>query len=399
MSKRLSAKARTNSFILILLLAALASGYNYFFHPFASRALPLAPTPVPSPVIAQVSPEPSAAPVSVEDRAREIVRSMSVSRKVALIVAASVQVPQLDPGVLPFLAEYQPGVVVLFGSSVSTESAKSTIEAVRAATGNDGANVVIAVDHEGGSVARLSGPGFLRLPSWQALCAMNQTNRAAALAQSARELATAGVDMVFGPVLDSGPGPAALGSRICSGDQQLVASASSEFATSFAQQGIVSVFKHFPGIGGVTTDLHDAFSAIETNPQELQVFRTVLGQFPNAGVMTAHVGVKNQNAELPCSLSKDCIGQLSSVFPSVLVVSDGLDMPSAQYQGQGKPLQSVEDTALQALLAGNDLLVFGGSMPLAEWQSVHDRLVVEYQRSAEVAARVDDAAVRVLLLQ
>lgn len=395
----MTAYVRTKIFIALLGMIAVVLGYNYFFQPFAylAQPIPLSPQLTATP---QPATQPMVATASATYDAAAAVAALTPRARVALLFAAPLHVTPIDQAMVQFVAQNQPGIVTLFGSEISSQSARLAIGMTQQATAGASMRApLVAVDHEGGSVARLSGEGFLRLPSWQVLCAMNEPNRQMALQQTAQELKNVGITMVLGPVLDVGGADSALGDRICAAEPTVVSAMSQSFITAFRNVGILPVVKHFPGIGSLKKDLHTTFAATATTEQELYVFKTVLGANPSIGVMVSPMGVSNQSAQLPCMVSRDCVGQLVSTYPAALVVSDGIEMTAARYNAAdpSRP-KTLTQTSLEALLAGVDVLLFGDGVRAAELDAILTNLTVEYGRSASVSARVDASAGKVLQL-
>ena len=252
----------------------------------------------------------------------------------------------------------------------------------------------VAVDHEGGSVQRLSGTGFTRLPSWQEFCSLEANKRQELLASSAVELSRAGIKIIFAPTVDVGASKV-LGNRLCSSDPQIVSQRASEFITIFSKQGILPVIKHFPGIGQISRDLHSNFDRISVSSESATVFRDVLTKFPEIGVMVAHVGVTNQYPDIPCSLSAACVGELKNNFPTTLIFSDALDMNSARFN-TAQENKDLSQISLEAVQAGIEVLVYGQAVDESQLLEVQNSLVAKYQADEAFAAKVDEAALKII---
>jgi beta-N-acetylhexosaminidase len=393
--------------LIIVLLALLAGllGYNYFARPLdrwlAERypVLPVHPTNTPSPQD-QLPP------------AQAALNQLTPRQRVAQLIAAPIELNQAVPAspsgseatsllnlgtsknayYLEWLKTQQPGGVTIFGSDISFEQARSAVMDMKQLDQPP----LILVDHEGGSVQRLNGPGFTQLPHWQELCAQTATDSARLLDRSALELKAVGVDIVLAPVVDVASANPVLQKRVCSGDPQLLIAKATQFASLFQDQGIVPVLKHFPGIGKTSRDLHTAFDRVEVTQVEAGIYRSLLERFPQAGVMTSHAGVTNQYPDIPCSLSPTCVGEVTKLFPSVLVISDALEMRSAAFQAQAPEPKPLDQVALEAVMAGNQVLVFGPSVQLETLTQLIDQLTADYNRDTTVKAKVDAAALRIL---
>lgn len=374
----------TAIFIFLLSLVVIALGYNYFVRPFEK---------IFAPQEAATSEEVPGPGVAVEV---QMLTTLSTREKILQIVAVPVTVssPSSVSATLSWSREHRPGFVTLFGDRVSTTSAL-LVQGELAQAGSSQLPVLVAVDHEGGTVQRLSGTGFTRLPSWRELCQLDEEKREIVLKKSANELAAIGIDIVLAPMVDVASHSSVLGNRVCSGDQEKVISAGSQFARIFSEVGLLPVFKHFPGIGTTRRDLHTQFDHVTVTPAEAIVYRQLLAVFPRVGVMVTHVGVENQYADIPCSLSSACVGELHTTFPDALIFSDALDMKAAAYTAKGTT-KTLPEVSLAALKAGNHVLLYGAGVTGEQLEEIISTIEAAVNSDDQVKARLDEAATAVI---
>ena len=161
------------------------------------------------------------------------------------------------------------GGVVLFSFDGPTRSAVRNVESpeqVRALTAAlqaaAGTPLLIAVDQEGGQVARLSPRhGFPATLSHQQLAELaDETAVVEAAAALARTLAQAGINLNLAPVVDVNRNPEnpiiARYERSFAADAALVSRLAALFVQAHHQQGVLCCLKHFPGHGSSTADSH-----------------------------------------------------------------------------------------------------------------------------------------------
>jgi beta-N-acetylhexosaminidase len=301
---------------------------------------------------------------------------------------------------LDYLSRKNPGFFTLFGSQISTSSAKQTIDKL---IDHNGSVLLpwIAVDHEGGSVQRLTGEGFTKLASWSSICDLEKQSAQRALGKSAIELSEVGVNIVLAPMVDVGSPKGTLKSRICSAKPDTVVSKANLFINTFQEHGILPVLKHFPGIGKINVDLHEQFAIGRVGVDDVFVYRTLLDFHPEIGVMTAHIGLDNQFAEIPCSLSQDCVGELIDNYQKALVFTDALEMKSAFHLPEASEEAEVieltlSDVSKKAVLAGNNVLIYGPSVRLEQLSEVYDMLVREYNYDQEFRQKVDQSVKKII---
>ncbi len=392
-------------FIIGLLIITLALGYNYVARPFegyfATQQAPLAEETAP--------PTPSPTPTATA-AARARVAALSPAQQAAWLVAIpydlSATTAAYPTDMATLITERDVQHVTLFGDALD----RTAVDAALAAIGGDVAGLRVLVDHEGGSVQRLSGEGFTPLADWETVCGQDTATTAAQLAASATELRAAGVDVVLGPVVVLGPS-AILGDRVCAAATETVIDRANLAATAYRTAGILPTFKHFPGIGDVRVDLHDEFATTTVDASKAAVYRGLLESGAPAAVMTSFAGVSNQFDDIPCALSKDCVGELERTFPQALTITDALEMegaagtaatsattstaaadPASQY------IPPLGDRAVDALRAGNDLLLFGPEVSRSELERIFEAVAIAIETDDTAARAAEQAIIKHMLL-
>jgi len=386
---------KTAFFIFLLFGFVVLLGVNYFLEPFKKIEEKVGE------VIEEVLPKKATSPV------QEAFAKLDLEEKIGQILAWPLEI---ENGEFPAkdqkdqyksMVAKKPGFYTLFGNSLDLKSAKSAIQKLKKDTKSD-LRPWIAVDHEGGQVQRLSGEGFTRLTSWNNMCGEEGDISAKVLRKSAKELSEAGVDVVFGPVVDAGQSNASfLGNRICADDPNLVVLKSGQYINAFRTEGILSVVKHFPGIGAIKKDLHNSFATTSVSAKDVFIYKNLLQYFPDIGVLTSHAGIENQYDDIPCSLSAVCVGELSESFGAVLIFTDALEMKSASYISSASKSAGVKEPTLaeiakKAILAGNNVLVFGPNVSPNELNAIYDMLVIEYQQNRDFKEKVDKSVQKIL---
>jgi beta-N-acetylhexosaminidase len=219
---------------------------------------------------------------------------------------------------------------------------------------------VLAVDQEGGRVARLRGPPFVELPPMRKLGERSDP----ALAESfgrllAFELRAVGFDWDFAPVLDvdTNPQNPVIGDRSLHRDADQVARLGVAVARGLEAGGVASCGKHFPGHGDTTQDSHLTLPRLPHPMERLRRVELVpFGAYARArlaAIMTAHVVFDALEPNLPATLSAKV---LQSVLRRELgfegvIVSDDLEMKAiADYY----PL---DEAVVVSALAGVDLFL------------------------------------------
>lgn len=215
---------------------------------------------------------------------------------------------------------------------------------------------LVSIDHEGGRVMRVGSP-FTDFPAARTA---GDASTAEALGRAmARELASAGIDIDFAPVLDvdSNPANPIIGDRAFSSSAERVAELATAFARGMRAAGIIPCGKHFPGHGDTDRDSHLELPVVnksraELDAVELVPFRAAVRE----GIpllMTAHVLYPALDPEHPATLSPSILRDLlrCELGYEGVIVSDDLEMRALSDD------LPVGDAAVASLRAGCDWLL------------------------------------------
>jgi beta-N-acetylhexosaminidase len=189
----------------------------------------------------------------------------------------------------------------------------------------------IAIDQEGGPVARLMEP-FTRFPGNPKMQDEEDAVRFAKV--TAAELTGVGVNMNMAPVLDLAPGDidSVMATRSF-GDDPLRVSELGVKVIEYLQQGnVMAVAKHFPGIGRTTVDSHHELPVLSVELADLEStdlipFKTAV-EHGVAGIMLSHTLYEKIDPVWPASLSARISKELlrGRMGFEGIVVTDDLDM-------------------------------------------------------------------------
>ncbi|MEJ2689226.1 MAG: glycoside hydrolase family 3 N-terminal domain-containing protein, partial [Deltaproteobacteria bacterium] len=219
---------------------------------------------------------------------------------------------------------------------------------------------LIAIDQEGGSVARLP-PPFSQFSDARLLAEGSDREEKVRkyAATCARELRSVGINMNLAPVLDICPtGQGCVMERRCLGDEPpSVARLGGIIISEMQHHGLAACAKHFPGLGCVTKDPHFDLPVVTKEAEaiwqeDLLPFQTAITSNV-ASIMTSHTIYTALDRQNPATLSKKILtGMLKEKLGySGIVITDDLEMGAIENN------QSVADAALAAFLAGADLLL------------------------------------------
>lgn len=219
---------------------------------------------------------------------------------------------------------------------------------------------LIALDHEGGPVFRMSNR-LTPLPSAMALGASNNLNLVECIARIAgEELRALGFNLNFAPVADLNTNPRnpIIGIRSFGDDPIKVASMVSKYVLTLQSLGVMATAKHFPGHGDTSVDSHLDLPLVDIDfntlmNRELIPFKAAI-EVGVSCIMTSHVCFpKIDSSNLPATFSsyflRDILRGLLG-FNGV-IVSDALEMKAISSRFD------VDEIACYGLKAGLDIFL------------------------------------------
>jgi beta-N-acetylhexosaminidase len=253
----------------------------------------------------------------------------------------------------------------------------------------------IAVDQEGGRVARLRSP-FTEWPAAITLGRSGDEGLARRFASAlAAELCAVGINLNHSPVLDvlTRPTNPAIGDRALAERAEDVARIGAAIIGAFQASGLAACGKHFPGHGDTVADSHHELPIVEHDRRRLEAVEIVPFRRAIAGgvaaIMTAHVLVPEVDADRPASLSplivqswlKDGLGFRG------MVLTDDLGMKAVS---QTRPLSVA---AVEAVVAGTDGVLLCNST-IEEQVAALEALIHAAEGGTITSLRIDDAMAR-----
>jgi beta-N-acetylhexosaminidase len=290
------------------------------------------------------------------------------------------------------------GGVILFSQNVETPvQVKKLCGAVQeCARLNGQPPLVIAIDQEGGQVARLKEP-FTQFPGNSA---MKDIADAVYFAKTtATELAEAGINMNLAPVMDVAPQEISsiMAERSFGHDPNWVSKLGLTVISHLQQNNIMAVAKHFPGLGRTVADSHLDLPSCEHDLAELESsdlipFADSIAQ-EVSGIMLSHVIYQKIDPQWPASLSKRIAKSLlrERMQFSGISMTDDLDMGAIDKHYDIK-------TAIQQILQADiDMILICHQGPNIE---IAYKQILEHLRSSpEIEAMGTESVKRIRALK
>ena len=299
----------------------------------------------------------SAQDLTVDEKVEKIIANMSDAEKAGQLVMVGVQGIAINDDIKYLLNEYNIGGVILFDRNMESQEQVAEFNKQLQASAGGELPLFIAVDEEGGAVARMK--ESLPPPPAQREIGMTGKPEHAKVwaAKTAQRLKNIGFNVNFAPVADVGQD--SIG-RMYSGDANIVVSFVEAAVNGYGMENMLCSLKHFPGIGRGKEDSHDDFVSVSAgeatlNNTDMHPFKYMIdhGNPDNYWIMVTHVTYSALDPDNPASLSKVVMTDLlrDKLGYKGIIITDDLDMGAiAKYY-------DYSDVGVRAIEAGADIVM------------------------------------------
>lgn len=286
-----------------------------------------------------------------------------------------VKVNEVDRETLKFLKSVKPAGVVLYGAKYDSPSdLKKWIEDFKKAVDPD---MIVAVDHEGGSVQRFRN-GFTIIPPAEVIGDyLEKTGDIRTVYEigkiMALELRAVGVNMNLAPVLDLKYEKNYIRDRAFSNKITVVEEAGLALIAGMQDHKLIACGKHFPGHGPAKDDSHKKLPVVHKDEKSLMTedMRPFIHTIKNGlkVIMTAHVAYPEIDKK-PASLSYKLITSILKnklSFGGVILSDDILMKAITEHYAP-------EEASVEAIKAGNDIVI------VSENPEIQEKCVVRMEK-------------------
>ena len=276
--------------------------------------------------------------------------------------------------------------VILFGSNGGDRAQwrRLTRSIMEAGHGR----ALVMVDQEGGEIRSVDHVGPSAGQPFQG--GPRAVRRAAR--STGRGLRATGINVNLAPVADVPRAGSVMQSRSFSGDERGIAARTRASVRGLRDARVAATAKHFPGLGGATTNTDDAPATVNTpTGRDLVPFRAAIDERVPL-VMLSHASypaldpsrIASQSRRIVTGILRRRLG-----FEGV-IVTDSLEAQAVLARS------GIAEAAERSIRAGADLILMTGS---ASWNEVFPRLLSEARRDPAFRARIRESAARVLALR
>ena len=221
------------------------------------------------------------------DKIEALINQMSLREKVGQLFIVSPEdlaktqeekngygITEMSESLKTALKEYPVGGVVMFaGNLVSPEQITAFNDSLQSASRLP---LFIAVDEEGGRVARIANHPNFRVKKYKSAAKVGAAGDPSAAMEMGQTigayLSEYGFNMNFAPVGDifTNPRNTVIGNRAFSSDATVTAAMAEAAANGLRAQGIIPVFKHFPGHGDTVEDSHNEIAVTYKTAEDMK---------------------------------------------------------------------------------------------------------------------------------
>lgn len=289
------------------------------------------------------------------DRMELVLQEMTLEEKVGQMFIARCP----NTNALDSISTYRVGGYILFGQDFKYKTKETVIHTIQSYQDQSKISLFIGVDEEGGTVNRISTNPLLKNQPFASPQDLYSAGGMPLIVNDTVEkcnlLKELGVNVNFAPVCDISTNPNDfIYKRSFGKDANQTAKYIQQVTKTMKENNVGSVLKHFPGYGN-NKDTHTGI-AYDNRPYE-QFLSSDFLPFQSgiqAGanfVLVSHNVVTCMDATNPASLSPKVHEILRNDLSfNGVILTDDLAMEGVQQ------FASKKDVAIQAVLAGNDLL-------------------------------------------
>lgn len=282
-----------------------------------------------------------------------LLNRMSIEQKIGQLFIFGFDGTQINTSNKEFLKNKNIGGVLLLGKNISNEDQlKSLIEDIQSI---NTIPLFISIDQEGGVVSRIKWNDTLT----KSQASISTKEQAYQLAKSRGDiLKSFGINMNLAPVVEYISNPNSfMYDRVYRGSRDDVVEKSVASINGYRDSNVIGVIKHYPGHSDSSPDSHFYLPVVNIEISQwdeyIYPFKKVIDDTTVDALMVGHIKYPNIDSK-PSTISEEIVGNrlIKNLNYQGIVISDDMEM------GALDDIDSYTEIAKQALLAGNDILIY-----------------------------------------
>ncbi len=306
-------------------------------------------------------------------------------------------VTELSAAMTDMLKNYPVGGIAMFGKNIVDE--EQLITFIASLQNTSCIPLLIAVDEEGGSVARLANHAAFDLPKYESAASVGATGKQSEALSMGNTIGSYlnryGFNMDFAPVADvnTNPDNTVIGNRAFSSSGKIAAEMVNAMAQGLKEQQIIPVFKHFPGHGDTAEDSHSGLAVNYKTKAEMENCEWLPYESLTAAdcVMVGHIATPNITGDFtPATMSSEIVNTIlrNRLGFDGVVITDSLEMRAITNE------YDAGEAAIKALEAGCDIL-----LGPENFKEAFEAVVNAVESGTISEERIDESVYRILSLK
>jgi len=339
-------------------------------------------------------------PITPQEYINAIIQHMTLQQKLGQLMIVQFTGPTYGLDISSMISQYDVGAVLLFTANDNIVSKPQLKGLIQQMQHNSAIPLIVAIDQEGGTVDRLISLDGPR-PSATSIGDTGDTNKARAEGiLDAQDLSYYGFNLNLAPVVDvNNVYNPQMYLRTFGTNPTIVTKMASAYLQGLQQSGkVLGTLKHFPGLGDVSADPHNAVPHLTRSLSQLEAidwapYRALIQQGNVHAIMVTHELVSAIDPTIPSSLSYKLVtGILRNQFGfQGVIVTDSLTMEGiAAYYNEAQ-------AAALAIEAGDDLIM-GAASP-GDVANMINGIEQAVNSGSISVARIDESVSRILMLK
>lgn len=331
------------------------------------------------------------------------ISKLSLEEKIGQLIVCGFNGLEPDEHVRTLIEQYHVGNIIYFRRNVHDvkQICELSYQLQQMSWKQSPLPLIIAIDQEGGMVARIDNDEVTLIPGNMAIGATRDAGLAyeAALI-SGKELRQMGINVNFAPSVDINNNPLnpVIGVRSYGEQVELVSELGAVTISGYQEAGVAATAKHFPGHGDTAVDTHHGLASVPHDRERLMEME--LAPFIRAikdgvdAIMTAHVIFPAFEPNgIPATLSRKVLHDLlrEELKYDGVIVTDCLEMHAIS------KVYGVAEGAVRAIEAGADLILV--SHTLSEQVAAIEAMLAAVKSGRISEAQIDASVHRVIALK
>lgn len=323
---------------------------------------------------------------------QQLLEQMSLEQKVGQLFMFGFSGTSLNENITDLIQnKYIGGVLLLGPNIVNNTQLESLINDIQEISY---VPLFVSIDQEGGIVARLKGDTILTTSQKN----METTEEAYTISyQRGLLLKELGINMNLAPVVEYITSPTSfLYQRVFRGTKEEVAQKSKSSIQGYTDSKIIGVAKHYPGHSNTSVDSHYNLPKVTiTNDQweeYIYTFKYLVDNKSTDIILVGHILYPNIDSK-PSTISSELLTKRlkEDLGYKGILITDDMEMDSIERIGEYGQI------AKEALLAGNDILLYNG-LPAVQ-REVYEYILQSVSNGEITESVLNEKVLRILRLK